>query len=426
MVHVVQPGETIQSIAENYGISADKIIQDNGLIDPEHLAIGQSIVISVPQIVHIIKEGDTLEAISNSYQVPLLQLLANNPYLSDREYLYPGDTIIISYDRKGTITTHGNTIPTINMSTLRKSLPYLTYLSILNYTATSEGEIVSYYDDTEVIATTKNYGVAPLMLLTTLTIKGEANLRVDFDLLLNEEFQNRQIDNIMNIIKMKGYYGLNLSLQYISESNFNYYIRYVNLVAARLKKEGYPLFITVNPKPPEASIEINFPRVDYSPLNLLVNNMIFMTYEWALNVNPPSPISSVQRTEAFLEYILNYVPPEKVIIGIATLGYDWVLPYVPGISDVNLLFFDNVSTLAFNHGEKVSFDDSSQTPYFTYTVNGLVNHVVWFIDARTINATLDLVSKYNLSGVSVWNITKYNSQLWLMINSQYEIEKVSL
>ena len=42
---------------------------------------------------------------------------------------------------------------------------------------------------------------------------------------------------------------------------------------------------------------------------------------------------------------------------------------------------------------------------------------------RSINALLDLGVKYNLQGVSIWNITIYNPQLWLIINSQYEIMK---
>jgi len=100
------------------------------------------------------------------------------------------------------------------------------------------------------------------------------------------------------------------------------------------------------------------------------------------------------------------------------------LPYVAGISNVNLISFDNVNDFAKEYEATIQFDDVSQTPYFIYTTNEFVNHVVWFINSRTINAILDLVSKYNLKGISIWNITVFNPQLWLIVNSQYEIEKV--
>ncbi|BCJ93008.1 spore germination protein YaaH [Anaerocolumna cellulosilytica] len=424
IIHVVQSDDTIQSIAEYYGISVDKLIQDNGLIDPDNLVVGQSIVIVEPETIYTVKEGDTLLNIANSYNMSVIQLLANNPYLSDREYLYPGDSIVISYTRKELLTTHGNTVPTINKATLRKTLPYLTYISVLNYTATNSGEIISYYDDTEIIQISKAYGVAPLMLLTTLTIQGEANLRVDFDLLLNEDFQNRQIENILTILKSKGYLGLNLSLQYISLTNIQLYENYFIKVTNRLNSEGYQVFVTINPNINLANNEVTFQKVDYSIINRLAQNIIFTSYEWAFSINPPSPITSISQTEVFLEYVLNYIPPDKIIIGIATLGYDWELPYVAGVSNVNLISFDNVNAFAKEYDATIQFDDVSLTPYFTYTTKEFVNHVVWFIHSRTINAILDLVSKYNLKGISIWNITVFNPQLWLLVNSQYEIEKI--
>lgn len=423
-IHIVKPGETIQSIAEFYGVSANKLIEDNGLDRADELIAGQTLVIVTPETTYTVKEGDTLANIADFFQVPVIELLANNPYLAEREYLYPGDILVIRYAKREAITTHGNTVPNINKTTLRRTLPYLTYISVLNYTAAKDGEIVSYYDDSEIVQIAKAYGVAPLMLLTTLTIQGEANLIADFEVLLNEEFQSRQIENILTIMKTKGYYGLNLSLQYISLSNIDLYESYFANVTNRLNSEGYQVFVTINPNINESSNEVSFQKVDYSVINRLAQNIIFSSYEWAFNINPPSPITSIYKTEMFLNYVLNYIPPDKIIIGIATLGYDWELPYVAGISNVNVISFDNVNDLASNNNVGIQYDDLSQTPYFTYTTNNQINHAVWFINAQTINATLELVSKYNLKGISVWNITVYNPQLWLIINAEYAIEKV--
>jgi len=422
VIHVVQQGETIESIANIYGITEADLIRDNGLENTYSLVVGQSIVIAIPEIVYTVKEGDSLTGIAEAFNVSIMQLLMNNPFLSDREYIYPGETIVISYNKISNITLHGNTTPYIDESVLRKTLPYLTYLSILNYTATNEGEIISYSDDSQIIEIIKSYGVVPLLLLTTLTFTGKANIEIEFDLLLNPDFQNSYIQNLLNILRIKGYKGVNISFQYINVSNIQYYNSFFTLITERLNKEGYLVFVTVDPNLSNIGADISFERVDYSILDQLSQSIIFMNYQWATNVNPPAPISSINYLDVFLNYVNSLIPPDKMIIGIPTIGYDWELPFLPGLSSVNVLSYDGAINLASTYGATIEFDELSQTPFFNYT-RGNTLHIVWFIDARSINAVLELVVKYNLHGAGIWNITIYNPQLWLVINSQFNIVK---
>jgi lipoprotein NlpD len=43
--HIVQPGENIYRIAKHYGVSANRLMQVNGISDPRELRVGQTIVI---------------------------------------------------------------------------------------------------------------------------------------------------------------------------------------------------------------------------------------------------------------------------------------------------------------------------------------------------------------------------------------------
>ncbi len=426
-IHVVQQGDTIESIAAYYGVSAARLSLDNGLNKPMQLAVGQCIVIAFPSETYIVQEGDTLTAIAEANHVTIMQLYMNNPFLVTREYIYPGETLVINYNRIRNITTHGNTLPYIDIDTLRKTLPYLTYLSILNYTATKEGNIISYYDDADIIRTAKEYGVMPLMLLTTLSLQGSANIGIAYDILLNDDFQKRQIENIITILETKGYYGINLSFEYVNASNLYLYEGYFTKVSEQLTQRGYQVFVTVNTHITSTDQGVNFERLNYSILNQYSSNIIFMDYQWATNINPPSPISSIYNIEVFLDYVNQYISPDKEIIGMATIGYDWELPFSAGLSSIYSLTLERAVDLAFISGSAIQFDEISQTPYYTYTLerNGKnINHIVWFIDARSINSLLELVTKHQLLGISIWNITVYSSQLWLIINSQYEINKI--
>ena len=153
VIHVVQSGETIHSISEYYNIPVDRLILENGITNPDNLAIGQTIVIVQPETLHTVQVGDTLENIAQQYSVSPMDLLRNNPYLSDSEFLFVGETIVINYqtDKSRTIATSGYTFSYIDKSVLIKTLPFLTYLTIVMYRATSEGEIITIADDDEVI-----------------------------------------------------------------------------------------------------------------------------------------------------------------------------------------------------------------------------------------------------------------------------------
>ncbi|MDF2942852.1 MAG: hypothetical protein K0S01_1710 [Herbinix sp.] len=427
-IHVVEPGETIYSIAELYGVSAMRLIQDNGLMEPYNLVTGQTIVIVYPEQTYTVQEGDTLESIANANGITLLQLMRNNPFLSDREFIYPGETLVISYkNSKINVSTNGYTNPFMDRGTLRKTLPFLTYISIFGYRTTTDAEIIGI-DDTEIIQIAREYGVAPIMLLSTVTGQGIGNIEAVYSILYNEELMDRHIDNILTIFRTKGYYGLNLTLQYLNTENTQVYVDYITKLVERLNREGYLVFITLSPNIIFNANEITFERIDYSAIGRLVNGITLLSYNWGYSYGAPAPVTSVFLLRQFYEYAVTLIAPEKIFMGIPLMGYDWELPYIVGISRARSLTYDNAIALAGEVGATIQFDEVSQTPYFEYVENlsGVpIPHIVWFIDARSIDALMELVPEFGFQGIGIWNIMYYFAQLWLIVNSQYEIETIN-
>ncbi len=428
IIHIVQPQETIYSIAENYEISVSRLILDNGLINPDNLVVGQTIVIVYPEQTYIVQEGDSLIGIAEAYGVTLMQILRNNPYLSDREFIYPGEIIVISYNKSNTtISTNGYAYPFIDTALLRKTLPFLTYLSIFNYRTTAEAEIIGI-DDTEIIQIAKEYGVAPIMLLSTLSAQGTGNLEVSYSILYNEELVNRQIDNILTILKTKGYYALNITLEFINTENTEAYNSYITKLTSRLNNEGYPVWVTLTPRQFYTDNEITFERIDYSGIGKTANGVMLLSYSWGYSFGPPAAPTSVNLVRIFLDYVVPLIPPEKTYIGLPIIGYDWQLPYEIGISRANSVTTDTAIALAAEVGATIQYDENAEAPFFEYIDISFripKQHIVWFKDARSIVAIVNLVPEYGFQGIGIWNIMTFFSQMWLIINTQYEIEKIS-
>ncbi len=426
-IYVVQQGDSIYSIAEKYGVTVEKIIQDNELQYPYDLVIGQAIVIAFPKQSHIVQDGDTLQSIADFYHVTLMQLLRNNPNLSERKFLYPGESLIISYNTSRSITTNGFVYPFIRRETLIKTLPNLTYLSVFNYTITEKGEMVTYYDDSTIIKTIKDFSVIPLLVLTTLTPQGVPDIETAYDILLNEEYQDNVINQFISIMHSKGYLGINLILDFLNENNQSLYHNLIQRISNRLQQENFKFFITINYDVRKEDGNILIEQVNYSNFSSYVDGMIFLKFVWGTNDNPPAPVSNISYLRALIEYVISQVSPDKIIVGKPILGYDWRLPFIPNESYATSLTINSVLILANDAGAIIEFDEESQTPYFYYNEFGFTypaQHVVWFIDARSIEVLNRLITDYLLNGSGVWNIMIYNQQLWTITNSTFDIVKL--
>jgi len=426
-IHVVQAGDTIASIANKYKVPANRLVRENGIINPNNLVIGQTIVIAYPSKTYEVKEGDTLESIAKENQITIMQLYRNNPVLFDRDYIIPGETLIISYDTQTTITTNAYAYPFINRENLRNALPYLTYLSILNYKTMKGGEIESFYDDSELIQVAKEAGVVPLMLLTSLTILGERNPEIVYDILINTQYQDRHAQNMANIMKEKGYSGINITITHLNSANQELYLSYLRRVTTYLRDEGFIVFITIDPNVVPEENQTIFENVDYSEYSELVDEMYLMRFHWGTKYEPPGPVSSIKTITAYLDFILQSVNPSEVNIGFPLLGYDWRLPYILGYTQANAVTLESAIELAILTESIISFDELSMTPYFEYAMatDARINrNIVWFVDARALYEVVKLVIERKLSGTGLWYIMNYFPQLWLIIVSNCNIERL--
>jgi len=426
-IYVVQKGDDIYSIANKHVISVDRLIQENGLLYPYNLIIGQALVITYPKQSHIVQQGDTLQSIADLYKIPLMQIFRNNQSLSEKKYVYVGETLVISHNTKGHITTNGFAYPFIQKDTLFKTLPNLTYLSVFNYSSAEKGEIITYDEnDSELIKIAKDYGTIPLMMLTTLNQQGEPNKEIANGILLNDEYQETTINNFINIMKNKGYQGINIVFNYLNKDNQLLYENFLKKISTKLQTEKFSFFITINYQSQVIDGKITLEQVDYAKLSPYVNGLIFLRLGWGTRLGPPVPVIDINNAILLFDYVAPIVTPDKMIFSIPMIGYDWSLPYIPDKSTANSLSINAVLDIAYNANTIIEFDENSQTPFFYYTpLNIGVNakHIIWFIDARSMKSFLELISQKDLNGCGIWNVMIYNSQLWTIINSQFDIVK---
>ena len=425
IIHVVQPGDSIYSIARRYNISPQKIIIDNELQNPNVLVPGQTLVILTPETVHVVQPGETLAQIAQRYNTTTAELLQLNPSIDFADEIMPGDqiTIMNREEKRGPISVLGYAYPNIDRTVLMKTLPYLTYLTLFTYGITEEGDLIDI-DDEELIRTAREFGVAPLMLISTLTEEGTFSNELAHVILNDPVAQNNLIDNILQNLREKGYYGLDIDFEYVLPEDEEAFINFIQNVNDRISPEGYVLFTALAPKISADQPGLLYEAHNYPRVGEASDNVLLMTYEWGYTYGPPMAVSPVDRVREVLDYAVTEIPRDKIYMGIPNYGYDFILPYVQGESRADSLSNEGAVDLAAKVGATIQYDEVSQAPYFIYYDDQGRQHRAWFEDARSILAKLDLFSEYGFEGVGYWNIMRYFPQNWLVLSNLYDITKV--
>lgn len=279
LIYTVKPGNTLAGISRRYGLSPLRIAADNGLSDMSRLGPGQNLLINVDSVRYILDEGQTLFSISQEYGVPLDELIKANPGLNPLN-LRPGDTVMIPVarlEKRRPILVNGYAYPSINTNSLNCVLPFLTFLSPFSYKLTPTAELVSP-DDSDLIFRAQRSAVMPIMVVTNIFDEGFST-EVLSVILASEELQERLIGNILSELTGKNYYGVNMDIEYIAPDDRERYNAFLERLTERLHNEGFVVMSALAPKISADQPGVLYEAHDYAEQGRIADYIIIMTYE---------------------------------------------------------------------------------------------------------------------------------------------------
>ena len=99
--YTVESGDTLSGIADQYGVTVANLVAWNQISDPDLIYVGQVLTIYTQsssidsQQVYTVESGDTLWTIANDYNTTVAQILALNSQITNPNFIYIGESIII-------------------------------------------------------------------------------------------------------------------------------------------------------------------------------------------------------------------------------------------------------------------------------------------------------------------------------------------
>lgn len=374
-IYVVNPGDTVDSIAAQYGISAREIIDINQLLYPYALAIGQALLIPTE---------DTSEPVRS-------------------------------------VVSNGYAYPFIEEETLQFTLPYLTELSVFSYGFTENGDLLyPSLDDRWMIALADQAGTRSILTLTPFGEDGQFNNGLIAALVNSPEAMENLTVQLLAVMGEKGFAGVDVDFEYIRAEDRDAFTTFVAGLTKRMNENGYQVSVALAPKTSGSQVGLLYQGKDYGGLGAAANQVLLMTYEWGYTYSPPMAVSPINKVRQVVEYAVTEIPVNKINLGIPNYGYDWPLPYERGVTKAVTIGNVEAVRIAVAHGAQIQFDEEAQTPFFRYAENG-TEHEVWFEDVRSLSAKFDLVEEFGLRGVGYWQLMRLFIANWKLLESRFLI-----
>lgn len=374
-IYVVKEGDTVDSIAQGYGVPVSSVIFDNQLVYPYPLAIGQALLIATE----------------------------NTPTPSYSAYV------------------NGYAYPYINQEVLDETLPFLSSLSVFSYGFTTEGELVPpRTDDTFMIQRALASGVRPILTLTPLGPDGNFNNMLISSLVNDEAVKSNLLSNLLRVLTEKGFQGVDIDFEYILSDDRVPFAEFVAQTRDFLSPYGYPVSVALAPKTSDNQSGLLYGGMDYALLGNAADSVLLMTYEWGYTYGPPMAVAPINKVREVVDYAVTRIDPAKIDLGIPNYGYDWTLPYVRGSSAARTISNLEAVQIAIAAGVPIEFDEVAMSPFFHYEKDGLL-HEVWFEDVRSYREKFALLPLYGLRGMGYWQIMRLFRPNWLLLADTFQI-----
>jgi spore germination protein YaaH len=279
--------------------------------------------------------------------------------------------------------------------------------------------------DPRVVRLAKERGIGVMPLIVNPGFDQEMLHR----LLVNDAARARAVASLVELCRREGHMGIQFDFENVGIEDRDPLTRFYEEAAAALHADGRKISIAVVHRPDELAGPTRYHKwlfenwrvgYDLAALAKAGDFISVMSYSQHTRRTPPGPQASVAWAEEVVKYFLQFMPPEKLSLGIPVGSQHWYTSQEDGLSPERARSYsENIAHkravgLAERYGAKVVWDDQHKVPYTFYERGGTFEWI-FFEDARSFRAKLDLVGRHRLRGFSVWVLGSEDGKIWELL-----------
>ncbi|MDQ7094827.1 glycosyl hydrolase family 18 protein [Desulfosporosinus sp. PR] len=364
---------------------------------------------------YTIQAGDTFYKIALTFNLNLSSLLAANPGV-DPNKLNIGQKIWLPTSLPKLVLTKsvGGWVPSWLQTQAFRSVQnhpdIFSNLSPFWYEVESSGEIIKYTgaEDNSLLSFARTHAIKLFPLISNAFSSEQISA------VLNDPLIRRNhVANIVKLLSQLNYDGIDINYENLFVKDKEVFVIFLQELKTALSPIGKQLIVTVHAKTDPVGDWTGAEAHDYIGIGQTADFVRIMGYDFHWFGGEPGPIAPADWIDNVLAYAVSTIPKSKIVLGLPTYGYDWPL----GQEGKGITYSYAVST-AKRYNAPIT-EDAQQGPHFTYTADG-VAHEVWFIDANSFAALLDLVNHYDLNGIVIWYLGAEDPKIYDVIQAKFK------
>ncbi|QDS33784.1 glycosyl hydrolase family 18 protein [Brevibacillus brevis] len=291
---------------------------------------------------------------------------------------------------------------------------YMNQISTDTLNTDSNGNIVGNVPK-QAVSYANSVNVLPYALVSNYGVNGwDSNIA--HQVLTNSKAKNTLIKNMLSLVKKNKYKGINIDFEAVLPKDRKALTAFVKEVSQTMKANNFLTMVSVPAKSTDDPSDDRTGAYDYEALGNAADYIQVMTYDEHGVWSDPGSVASAPWIESSLKFSTDYIPSEKVIMGIPEYGNDWNLSD-PANKSNSLVEWKNISDLIATTGATPARDEVSGSMYFNYTDSDGCKHVVWYEDETSIKNKTHYTQTYELAGVSTYAIGMEDQKFWEAISS---------
>lgn len=448
--YIVKAGDSLYSIAQRLNVPIESLIELNNL-ETTNLFVGQRLevpfyteVIVKPEIANIrLGPGTNFNIIAQMVKgarLPVIEIneewtkvelfdgregwIANA--LVDRR-VYGGEKPIIALLGYYTLE-EGPALPS-SYDSFVANKDQLTNVPLFMFRISEDdpttiekfGDFTNQYVK-DVIEVGHKSNVKVLSLIHNLLYSGgvEKAKEITSKMLATKESRSTFIQNTIELIEGYGFDGVNIDIEDVNIEDSEKLSEFFTELGEALSEKGYYLAASVPSRVSDEPFNPFSDPFDYGVIGKAVDEFDVMLYnEHGWPGSGPGPVVSIGWMDRVLRYTITKMPKEKIMAAVSVFGFDFNLTTGKNA----YVTYDRAMELAKKYNKEVIFDEETQTPYFAYTDEEGNEHEVWFENAQSIKAKIDLANELGIKGIALWRLGMEDESMWKMIREDVVVKR---
>jgi cellulose synthase/poly-beta-1,6-N-acetylglucosamine synthase-like glycosyltransferase/peptidoglycan/xylan/chitin deacetylase (PgdA/CDA1 family)/spore germination protein YaaH len=228
------------------------------------------------------------------------------------------------------------------------------------------------------------------------------------ELLASPEARRKMIANLLKFVQEGNFPGAVIDFERLRRGDPKLLTVFMREMSAVFKPLNLKVLAAVPPGGEEDGDEED--GFEYEELAAVCNQLILMVYDEHHEGSKPGPVASQGWFERQLDARFKNLSGSKLIVGVASYGYDWTLDGSGNAEDVTV---QSAWDLLDDSGAALAFDHESLNPTFSYVnEEDGKRHVVWFLDAATMFNHTAAALAMEPHGVALWRLGAEDPSVW--------------